>query len=383
MPWNPHNLTVHSGAPHAIGAPVSHVAAFEGTQHVFHRALVGEDRPREGLVEIWWRPGETPRWDDLFANVSDDLRGFALWVACHVVEAERTQHVFYPLGVGELWWPSGGAVDAGNLCDQAGQPKLGGFGLASHVVLAEETQHVFFIAQGEIDGITVDGHVGELWWRGSDKAQLADLTKRAGAAPVPEAASLASHVVEGPFTAERSQHVFYHSGRDIIELSWGADAVTTPRNLTASSAGENEPAASAPASHVDPDGTHHVFYVADNAHIIELTWQGQNNPVARDLTAHSTGIGPAPIAISAPTSHLFRREGTHHVYYVSQGNHLIELWWLPGDDPHHEDLTAQSGDTSLARADTTPASHVFDHEGTQHVFYTSTTGEIIELWWQP
>ena len=88
---------------------------------------------------------------------------------------------------------------------------------------------MFFIAQGEIDGITVDGHVGELWWRGSDKAQLADLTKRAGAAPVPEAASLASHVVEGPFTAERSQHVFYHSGRDIIELSWGADAVTTPR----------------------------------------------------------------------------------------------------------------------------------------------------------
>jgi len=219
--------------------------------------------------------------------------------------------------------------------------------LASHVFLAEETQHVFFIAQGEIDGITVDGHVGELWWRGSDKAQLADLTNRAGAAPVPEAASLASHVVEGPFTAERSQHVFYHSGRDIIELSWGADAVTTPRNLTASSAGENEPAASAPASHVDPDGTHHVFYLADNAHIIELTWQGENNPVARDLTAHSTGICPAPIAISAPTSHLFRREGTHHVYYVSQGNHLIELWWLPGDDPTTK--------TSPRKAETPPS----------------------------
>lgn len=138
-------------------------------------------------------------------------------------------------------------------------------------------------------------------------------------------------MVEGPYTAERSQHVFYRSGRDII--------------------------------------------------VIELTWQGQDEPVARDLTAHGTSIGPAPVAISAPTSHLFRREGTHHVYYVGEGNHLIELWWWPGGEPHHEDLTAQSGDTSLAQA-ATPASHVFDHEGTQHVFYTSTAGEIVELWWQ-
>ncbi len=36
-------------------------------------------------------------------------------------------------------------------------------------------------------------------------------------------------------------------------------------------------------------------------------WQGQDEPVARDLTAHGTGIGPAPVAISASTRHLFRR----------------------------------------------------------------------------
>lgn len=382
MPWNPHNLTAHSGAPAAIGPPVSHVFAFEGTQHVFHRAFYGE-HPREALIELWWRPGEKPQWDDLFADIGDDAHAFAMWLACHAVEADRTQHVFFPVpGISELWWPTAGAVGAGNLCDQAGQPQLGGYGLASHVFLEEGTQHVFFVAAGEIDGIPVDGHVGELWWRGSDKAQLVDLTQRAGGAPAPDSPStLASHVVEGPYTLERSQHVFYQSGRDIIELSWGTDAVTTIRNLTARSAGENEPAASAPASHVDPDGTHHVFYVADNAHVIELTWQGHNVPVARDLNAHSTGIGPAPLAISAAASHLFLHEGTHHVYYVGEGNHVIELWWYPGDDPHHEDLTVQSGDTSLAQA-ATPASHVFAAESTQHVFYSSTAGEIIELWWR-
>lgn len=56
-------------------------------------------------------------------------------------------------------------------------------------------------------------------------------------------------------------------------------------------------------------------------------------------------------------------------------------WWYPGGQPHHEDLTAQSGDTSLASS-FKPASHVFDAEGTQHVFYTSTSDEIVELWWR-
>ena len=106
-------------------------------------------------------------------------------------------------------------------------------------------------------------------------------------------------MVEGPYTAERSQHVFYRSGRDIIELSWGADAVTTPCNLTARSARRERVGRERAGQSRRPGGTHHVFYVADNAHVIELTWQTQDEPVARDLTAHGTSIGPAPVAISA------------------------------------------------------------------------------------
>ena len=319
MGWHPHNLTAHSGAFRAIGPPVSHVFGMDDTQHVFHRASTGEVHGRlEGLVEIWWQPGEKPGWGDLFAGL-DDPPGFAMFLACHVVESERTQHVFYE-GTGhpsELWWHSGDAARAGDLSEQAGQPNLFGSAMASHVFVQEGTQHVFFTASGQINGVPADGHVCEFFWQGPENAQVVDLTKRAGGAPEPEseqASRLASHVVEGEHTPERSQHVFYHSGRDIFELRWGADAVTTLRNLTASSAGENEPAAGPPASHVDPDGTQHAFYVADNAHVIELTWQGDHTtPVARDLTAHSTGIGPAPLAITPPTSHLFPHEGTQHV----------------------------------------------------------------------
>lgn len=56
---------------------------------------------------------------------------------------------------------------------------------------------------------------------------------------------------------------------------------------------------------------------------------------------------------------------------------------VPGQDPHHEDLTAQTG-APLAFAER-PASHVFldvsNQENTQHVFYTSAA-ELIELWWR-
>jgi hypothetical protein len=361
----------------------------DNTQHVFHRALTGEVHGRmEGLVEIWWRPGEKPGWGDLFGGLGD-VPGFAMFLACHVVDSEHTQHVFYE-GTGhpsELWWHSGDAARAGDLSEQAGQPNLFGSALASHVFVEEGTQHVFFTASGQINGVPADGHIGEFWWRGSDNAQVVDLTERAGGAPAPEpeqASRLASHVVEGEHTPERSQHVFYHSGRDIFELRWGTDAATTLRNLTASSAGENEPAAGPPASHVDPDGTQHVFYVADNAHVIELTWQGDHTtPVARDLTAHSTGIGPAPLAITPPASHRFPQEGTQHVYYIGENHHVTELWWWPGGDPHHEDLTVASGDTSLPSEYWRPTSHVFVEEGTQHVFYTSSDAEMIELWWQP
>jgi hypothetical protein len=44
---------------------------------------------------------------------------------------------------------------------------------------------------------------------------------------------------------------------------------------------------------------------------------------------HSTGIGPGPMAISAPTSHFFVREGTHHVHDVGQSNYMIDLRWRP------------------------------------------------------
>jgi hypothetical protein len=379
--WHSHNLTRDSGAPLAIGSSASHVFDAEGTQHVFYRAMLGgSDHPREGLIEIWWRGGDVPRWGDLFASLGGDARVSLPPLASHVVDAEGTQHVFYEGSarhIFELWWQGGDVARAGDLGIQSGQAKLAGGGLTSHVFSAEGTQHVFFRAGGQIDGEPVDGHIGEFWWRGSEAKQVENLTKRAHGAPL-AASATASHVV----AAQGTQHVFYRAGQNIIELSWGGGQDWHASDLSDRSSGEAEPAVGTPASHVvDAEGTQHVFYTADNAHIIELWWSNGQDPIARDLTERSSGVGRAPLAASAPTSHVFDAEGSQHVYYVADNGHITELWWRSGEDPHHEDLTYQSGGPPLAITES-PRSHVFRAEGTQHVFYTSRDAEIIELWWQ-
>jgi hypothetical protein len=388
MPWRPHNLTEHADATSANGPPVSHVVTAERTQHVFHRGLGLGEGPQV-LVELWWRPGEKPQWGVLGAGSGADMSVFGGWLASHVVESDGTQHVFVDDGTDvhpyELWWRGPGPDRAGDLSKLVGQPALSGGPLASHVFVAQGTQHVFTTVSGDIDGVPVGGHVCEFLWGGSEPVQVVDLTMRAAGAPTPNSGTqLASHVVEGPFTAERSQHVFYLAGREIFELRWGADKVTTFRGLIGSASGERGAAAHAPATHVDPDGTQHLFYAATDGHLFELTWKGDQDPVGRELTAHSTGVGPAPNALTGPASHLFLAEGTHHIYYVSNEQHIIEMWWYPGEDPHHEDLTVQTG-APLAFPDR-PVSHVFvdiaNQQSTQHVFYTSIYALIIELWWQ-
>jgi hypothetical protein len=382
MTWHLHNLTTDSGAPRAIDDPRSHVVDVPGaqpTQHVFYRSGIGVEHPHEALVELWWAGSDRPHWGDLFAQVGGEAALLSLPPFASHVEADGTQHVFYEGGgthLYELWWKGNEAANAGDLMIASGEPLVGGSGLTSYVFQAEGTQHVFFNAIGTVDGEPVDHHVGELWWRGSEAPHFEDLTKRSRTAPLSSSA-LASNVFDD---GGRAQHVFYLAGRDVFELSWSGGEDPLVRNLTDRSSGEPEPAVNAPASHVFENETQHVFYTADNAHIIEMSWAPGQDPVARDLTRLSRGIGPAPLAASAPTSHVFDQEGTHHVYYVADNGNVIEMWWADGDEPNHENLTLHTGGAPLATR--RPTSHVHPTELTQHVFYKSTHAEIIELWWE-
>jgi hypothetical protein len=180
-----------------------------------------------------------------------------------------------------------------------------------------------------------------------------------------------SHV----FNAEGTQHVFHAVGPNVIELWWrGGDAPQTG-NL---SRGGAPLAAGDLASHVfDAEGTQHVFYRTFEGHIIELWWTGGTNgtPQARSLTQQAGAL----LAAGDPASHVFPAEATQHVFHRTGSGHIVELWWRnSGEAPQARDVTELSGGALLAAGD--PVSHVFNAEGTQHVFYTADNGHIVELW---
>lgn len=208
-----------------------------------------------------------------------------------------------------------------------------------------------------------------------------DLTVGSGGAPpVASPNKLASHV----FDAEGTQHVFYRTNDGkIVELWWrGAEAphwgyLTTPGNGAPLAAGD-------PTSHVfTAEGTQHVFYRTDEwpPQIVELWWQGGEAAHWGYLT---TPGGAAPPPASDPASHVFDAEGTQHVFYRSTGNQIIELWWSGASAAAPHNLTVDSG---APLADGDPASHVVFSDGTQHVFYRAAPGDadgqVIELWWRP
>jgi len=48
---------------------------------------------------------------------------------------------------------------------------------------------------------------------------------------------------------------------------------------------------------------------------------------------------------------------------------------------HHSDLTNDAGGAPLAASD--PKGYMFDGQGTQHVIYVRSSGNVMELYWVP
>jgi hypothetical protein len=392
MPWQVHNLTEASRSPQVIDVPSSQIVQSEGTQHVFCRTPVNG---QETIIELWWRDGAHIQWGDLLEHADPAIRnGFHLPpYATHVLQSDRTQHLFYSAGqVFETWWAGAESPKFGDLCEAAEHSDFGAIGLSSHVSAVDGTEHVFGVGSGIIDPALgpVSNHIVEFRWTGSQAPQLEDLNVRAKSGFAADS-NTSCHTLElGPGGPD-TQNVIYRSGRDIIRLT-SRDGQWTSRNLSSSSAGEFAFSSGSPASHaVAADGTHHAFYIgAEDRHIYEFTWTDSTDPVGRDLSVHARGDGPTPpaalgpFALNSPTSHVFEQDGTQHVYYVDADGNIVELWWRPGHDPNHENLTAQGGGAPAA-VPQKPASHVFVEANgvhTQHVFYTSVEAELIELWWQ-
>jgi len=91
------------------------------------------------------------------------------------------------------------------------------------------------------------------------------------------------------------------------------------------------------------------------------------------LTAH---INPNDLHIHRPTKHVFfqgRNDDT------TPDGHIHEFWSDGSDNWQHNDLTINTG-APLA-ASIAPSSYMFKGEGTKHVIYRDDNGRIFELYW--
>jgi len=309
----------------------------------------------------------------------DAFGGMAM--AAHSFEPDGSLHLIVRGDGGDLrefWWTdttSGSGMLTGHGAPPTVPPAFEAFYLGSVAsYVADGRQHVVYV--------TKDRQLWELYWLGNQPAQGGNLLAHVSA-PHP-AAYLSVYVGH-----DGSQHIIYlDQQRRVIEMQWSGNAVPVAQ-VAGGDADRGFPADDMPiCSHVNPyDNSQHAFYLS-GGEIIELRkamgegWQG------RSLTRISSGA--PPLAVSGPVSHVADGQ-TQHVFYVSASGEIIELWWRGNDAPQAENLTQQAH-APLAPVFnegkpfyTSPplASHYVSSEGTQHVFFADTkTAELWEIWWR-
>lgn len=127
----------------------------------------------------------------------------------------------------------------------------------------------------------------------------------------------------------------------------------------------------------EAQGTQHVDYLGVDGCFHELEWDASGWHDS-DLT-NITGIPPILDGRwPGPVGYAFASQGTRHLDFVGQDNHIHELW-LDNTGWHHNDLTSQAN-APLAVIET-PCAYPFDLQNTQHVHYVGSDGHVHELWW--
>jgi hypothetical protein len=122
--------------------------------------------------------------------------------------------------------------------------------------------------------------------------------------------------------------------------------------------------------------SHHVNYFCDG-HVYELWNNGQWR--FNDLTIASGAPSSAtPDPSTSPNGYEFNAYSSQHVVYRSQDGNIRELWG-DGSGWHHNDLTLAAGAHDQSTCG--PCGYMFEGQGTQHVVYRSSLGQIHELWW--
>jgi Phosphate-induced protein 1 conserved region len=122
-------------------------------------------------------------------------------------------------------------------------------------------------------------------------------------------------------------------------------------------------------------GSEHFFYLDGNSALQELVWTSNTSWTNNNIASFSNG--PTLAAGSKLTS--FNNSNGEHVYGIGANQHVYEFYWNGGTGSWGSgDLTALTGNTLAASGSPLTS---FNNSNGEHIYYVSQSQHIEELYW--
>jgi len=362
--WWIHNLSAVTagGPPVADGSLSAYVWAAQKTQHVVYNYVDSSNvfHPCELYYNGSW-------WFNNLTNIQGNSPSGYAW------EQDNTEHIIYYSNndVGrEIWelYYSENAWHNHSLTASVGDAPLAlGSQPLTYVWKSQNTQHVFYVGN--------DSHVHELYFDGSWHHN--DLTNSVGDNPPAPTGGLTGFA----FERENTQHVFY-LGQDKNIHEFYYDGAWHHNNLSVDAGFEgfgNHISTNLSAYAWENDGTEHVFFGSMYGDIFELWYRigGQWN--VHNVTNMAGVPSSFKIGTAALAAYVWENQGTEHVIYLGNDDHIHELWFDQGGVWHHNDLNYFVGSSPAPKFGL--CGYAWEDQNTQHIFFVGTDNSIYEIYY--
>lgn len=330
-------------------------------------AWIGND---SHIHELWW---DAYGWHDCDVTAAAASPTANAWrLGSITIDALDIRHILFLDDHSRLhdlykdvsgWHDNDLASSTASLCRTVKPWKLGGDSFDPH-----GTRHIVFLGE--------DSHIHELS-KDASGWHCSDLTVAAsGMYP----AVHANEVVDDVLDRHGARHIAYLGSdahvhdlyedasrwhdEDLNKLARGMYPVTQAVQLAGDA--------------FDPQGSQHIAYLGNDVHIHEL-YKDAGGWHDADLTQLASGMYPA-VRPWKLCSGIFDAGGRRHVVYAGDDGHIHELYNDPGGW-HDADLTAAAAGVSPAFRVRAPATDMFDPQGTRHIVFLGDDDHIHELWW--
>jgi hypothetical protein len=220
-----------------------------------------------------------------------------------------------------------------------------------------------------VSGSATDGRIDLRYhgWMDEDLSAACDVSEPA-----------AESAVSGYRASDGSRHVnFIDRGGQIHQLSWSATTGWAQSDLSAVSPVVQAAIGSSICGYEGNDGSQHVNFIDRNGHVHDLSCSRGGSWLDRDLTAQS---GAATTASKESVAGYCAPDGSLCVYFVSQNEHIHELFAHPGHVLVDDDLTVASGGVSALGGGCILGWCGIG--GSRHVNFVGADGHIYELRWE-